>query len=349
MGLKTADVREALAAIGGLDRDAWAAGWMRIGERYLARAEREAASDPAAARADYLFAWRYFNFGRWPVPNAPQKAAAYAKARTTFLAYGRLAEPPIELIRIPFEGKEIAGYLQRPRGLPRPPVVISIGGVDFWKENMAAGGAALVEAGIANLSLDMPGTGEAPLGTAPGAERIYTAAIDYLLGRSEVDGTRIAVRGESWGSYWALRTGYANPTRLKGVVFQSGPVDRYFQRAWQEQSLKGSEYLFDFVPSRLYILGQPTLAAALDFMPTLSLVGEGLIDQPTPPMLLITGVKDSQTPYSDLLLLLENGSPKYAWINPQGGHMGRSKALKDEEIFQEVILPWLRQQLSSRP
>jgi len=193
----------------------------------------------------------------------------------------------------------------------------------------------------------MPGTGEAPLGTAPGAERIYGAAIDFLRARPDVDGTRIAVRGESWGSYWALRTGYANPERLKGVVFQSGPVDRYFQRAWQEASLKGSEYLVDFVPSRLYILGQPTLEAALAFMPTLSLVSEGLIDKPSPPVLLITGVNDTQTPYSDLLLLLEHGSPKYAWINPEGGHMGRSKTLKDEEIFREVILPWLSERLGA--
>jgi len=52
MGLKAEDVREALAEIGGLDRDAWARGWMRTGERYLARARSEEASEPKAARAD---------------------------------------------------------------------------------------------------------------------------------------------------------------------------------------------------------------------------------------------------------------------------------------------------------
>ena len=63
------------------------------------------------------------------------------------------------------------------------------------------------------------------------------------------------MRGQSWGSYWSARAAYAEVARLKGAVFQSGPVHRYFQREWQQEAFKTKEFLFDYVPSRLHMLG----------------------------------------------------------------------------------------------
>ena len=83
--------------------------------------------------------------------------------------------------------------------------------------------------------------------------------IDYVAARSDLDGARIVLRGQSWGSYWAARTGYVEAERLAGVVFQSGPVHHYFQPAWQEEAFKTKEFLFDYVPSRLHMLGQHTV------------------------------------------------------------------------------------------
>ncbi len=72
-----------------------------------------------------------------------------------------------------------------------------------------------------------------------------------MQSRADLDGTRIVVRGESWGSYWAARVGFAEVKRLKGVVFQSGPVDGYFQRSWQEKAFQTREFLFDYVELRV--------------------------------------------------------------------------------------------------
>ena len=154
------------------------------------------------------------------------------------------------------------------------------------------------------------------------------------------------VRGESWGSYWALRVAYAEPTRIRGTVFQSGPVDGYFQRSWQEPAFKTKEFLFDYVPSRLHMLGVGSVEAAYRFMPTLSLKTEGLIDKPTAPMLVIGGYLDSQVPFADTELLLTHGSSKYAWINPTGQTMGRSVTIKDQWIFDTVIVPWVQEQFA---
>ena len=49
----------------------------------------------------------------------------------------------------------------------------------------------------------MPGTGGSPIKIDVGAERIYSAIIDYLVTRQDVDAKRLAVIGASWGGYWA--------------------------------------------------------------------------------------------------------------------------------------------------
>jgi esterase FrsA len=345
-GLKPDDVREALSHINSLDRDEWAAAWMAIGDRYEARAEGELAKNPTAARGDYYMAWNYYVFGRWPSPNSAGKKLSSDKAQAAFAAYGQLHEPKIEVLRIPFEGKEIVAYLQKPIGVAKPPLVLDIGGVDEWKDAVADVGGAFLKQGIADVAVDMPGTGEAPLPGRPGSERMYTKLIDYLKTRSDLDGNRIMVRGVSWGSYWSARVAYANVGRIKGAVFQSGPVDAYFTRGWQDTALHTKEYLMDFAQSRLYILGQPSVEAMLDFMPSMSL--KPLLNQPTPPMLVIGGVHDTQNPFSDIQLLLQSGSPKYAWINPDGGHMGRSKDWNNAKILDQITMPWIIDRLNGR-
>jgi pimeloyl-ACP methyl ester carboxylesterase len=344
-GIKPDDAREALAMIGSLDPDAWGAAWMTLGDRYAERAEAaQQRGDVGAAQDDLMAAWRLYTLGRWPVAASPKKAACYRKAKQAFETYGRLADPKIETIRVAFEGKEIVAFLQVPKGAVRAPVVISIGGSDLWKDTVAVQSRAFLQWGIAVIAVDMPGTGDAPLPVLPGSERMYSALIDHVQTRADLDGARIIVRGQSWGSYWSARTGYAEADRLTGIVFQSGPVHHYFQRSWQEQAFKTKEFLFDYVPSRLHMLGQHSIEAAFAFMPSLSLLEAGLLQRPTPPMLLIAGAKDTQVPFDDFLLLLKHGSPKQAWINPEGGTMGRSLTVKDDEITATVVIPWVRQQ-----
>jgi esterase FrsA len=347
-GIRPDDAREALAMIASLDPDEWGSAWMTIGSRYVERAgAAERRGDPKAKQDDLLAAWRLYTLGRWPVAKSPKKLESYVRAKTAFEAYGRLADPPIETVRIPFGGREIVALVQMPREVTRPPVMISIGGSDLWKDTVAIQSRAFLKWGIAVIALDMPGTGDASLPVMAGSERIYSAVIDYVKSRPDLDGDRIVVRGQSWGSYWAARTGYAEAKRLAGVVFQSGPVHHYFQPEWQREAFKTKEFLFDYVPSRLHMLGQRTVEEAFVFMPSLSLVD--LVHKPTPPMLVIAGAKDTQVPFADFLLLLQSGSPKHAWVNPEGQTMGRSLTIRDDEITANVTIPWVRQQLGLWP
>ena len=58
IGLDPADVKEAFESIHTADKDEWAAGFMRVADRYFNEAKSLEKSDPNKANADYIRAWR---------------------------------------------------------------------------------------------------------------------------------------------------------------------------------------------------------------------------------------------------------------------------------------------------
>lgn len=343
IGLDPADVREALSSIRTRDPDEWAAAWSGVADRYYHTAESLGA--PEQKRANYLRAWRLYYFGQWPVATSEGKKAAYLKALDAFVKSAKLLSPPLEIVRIPFEGKEIVGYLRLPAAAPgRVPLVFAVSGLDSRKENLAGTYGQLLENGIGFFVLDGPGTGQSPVKASATADRVLSRALDYLLTRDEIDSDRIVHHGVSFGGYWASKLAIVEKDRLRGVVVQSPPVHGFFQRDFLVNSLLGNrEYLFDTVPALLATAeGAETVEDLIREFPKLSLSAQGLLGKPTAPMLVIAGVKDTQVPISDIYLLLSSGDvPKDAWINPSGGHLGREvHAWKDGEIFQKIIAPW---------
>src|ERR1700741_5186146 len=73
--IKPDDARDALSMIHDLDPDAWGAAWMAVGDRFMEQAQTAETSDPAAAVQHYLYAWRLYKLGRWPVMAGPDKRA----------------------------------------------------------------------------------------------------------------------------------------------------------------------------------------------------------------------------------------------------------------------------------
>ncbi len=189
--IKPDDARAALSMIHDLDPDAWGGAWMAVGDRFMEQAQKAEASDASAAAQHYLYAWRLYTLGRWPVMSAPNKRASYDKAQAAFAAYGRLVTPTIEPLSIPFEGTTIKAWLQKPAGVARPPVTINIGGSDLWKDSVAIQARGFLPHGIAAIAVDKPGTADAPVPARPGSERMISAIIDFLQTRDDLDGSRV--------------------------------------------------------------------------------------------------------------------------------------------------------------
>jgi pimeloyl-ACP methyl ester carboxylesterase len=331
IGLDPQDVRAVFAGLTSLDRDEWARAWSAVGDRFM-----------AAGRP--VDAWRYYSFARWPVPLSPEKTAAYGKALDAYRAAAAKLDPPLEIVRIPFEGAEIVGYLRLPRTSSPAPLVFAIGGLDSRKEDLTDRFAPLLEHGVGSFTLDMPGTGEAPIRIAPGAERMFSRALDVLLQRPEIDARRVAIYGGSFGGYWSTKLAVTERERVVGVVSQAPPVDIFFSSAFAATAFTNREYLFDLGPAMMSLYdGVATIDDFLRISPQHSLVAQGFIDQPAAPTLLIAGALDTQVPIADIELLLHSGeTPKEAWINPAGGHMGRdARGWGDPVIFARVTTPWL--------
>jgi esterase FrsA len=346
-GVKSEEAREALSNIHSLDRDEWAAAWSAIGERYDKRAQtEEAAKNNDAARDDYFWAFRYYTVARWPVPNSAGKQKAYLAALAAFRNYGKFLDPPVEIIDVPFEGKSIRGYLRLPKDVRPAPMVLMINGTDSRKEDEVQGHDGLYRSGIGVVAVDMPGTGESPVKADVGSERIFSRVLDYLATRPEVDSKRIVAWGVSYGGHWSANLAYAERARLRGAVVQGGPVHDYYTAEWQKKSLGTPEYLFDLFAARAAIYGVESLDEFYAYGPRLSLKTQGFVGQPSAPMLVLNGEKDTQVPISDLYVLLQSGgTAKWSWVNPDGGHTGRSQEWPNSRISEEIVTPWIKARL----
>src|ERR1700752_1051617 len=350
IGLDPADVKEAFESIHTADKDEWAAGFMRVADRYFNEAKSLEKTDSAKANADYIRAWRLYSCGRWPIPSSPGKQRSYEKALEAFLDHAKFLDPPLEVVHIPFEGKEIGGYLRLPKNAKGPvPLVIAVNGLDSRKEDLTESCGAILPFGIGFLAVDGPGTGQAPIKVSETSERMLSKVIDYAQSRPEIDKNRIALHGVSWGAYWATKMAIVERGRLRGCSAQSPPVDGFFQKDFLMNHLLGNrEYLFDQVPALMNILeGAHSLDELAEILPKMSLLHQGLLGKPMAPMLVIAGVLDTQVPIADEYLLLSKGDvPKDAWVNPQGGHLGRQVGVwPDPLIFRQVIIPWLVKKL----
>src|ERR1700742_4271770 len=112
LGIQPADAADALGRIKTREPDEWAAAWSAVADTYMAKAK--ATSDPKEADANFLRAWRLYYFGQWPSPTSAGKQAAYQRAVDAYFQHARYFDPPLEVVHIPYEGKEIVGYLRLP-------------------------------------------------------------------------------------------------------------------------------------------------------------------------------------------------------------------------------------------
>jgi pimeloyl-ACP methyl ester carboxylesterase len=350
--VKKVDVEQVVKRLTNLDADLWGQEWGKVGAKYETLAdEQEKSGNKQEAGETYYLAYEYYRIGRYPVPSSPEKMKCYKGALRTFLKAAPTREPPLERIEIPFEGKKVVGYLQVPKGISHPPVVMHWGGVDGWKEDRRTNNDVLLKLGLACFTVDMPGAGENPcVASDLRAERTFSAAMDYLETRNDIDGRRIACMGGSFGGYWAAKLAHTEPRRLRGAVNWGAGVHRTFQAEWLRPALTitASQYLMgpaSLLDARSYIFGVKTLEETLKIAPSLSLVTQGLIDQPCAPLLCINGKQDDQHPISDLYLLAEHGTPKELRIMAGAGHMGRKRGQSNDEVV-NLVTQWLHEKLS---
>ena len=140
-------------------------------------------------------------------------------------------DQPCEPICIPFGGSYLSGYFYRvnEQTVPRPTVIV-VGGGDTYAEDLHFwAGAAGPTHGYNVLSLELPGYGLSPtrgLHLFAGLEAPMVAAVDFALGRPEVDAERLAAYGISGGGYAVTRAA-ATEERIHAAVATTPIYDIY--------------------------------------------------------------------------------------------------------------------------
>jgi len=348
-GIKPEDGVRVASALKSIDRDEWAVEWSKLGANAESEADKleKIGNEKKKIHDLYLLAYNYFRVARYPCPISPPTQKAYESSLRNFKKAAKYFSPPLEIVEVPFEGNTLIGYLQLPSRIKKPPVIMSWGGVDVWKEDRTKAHPLMHEAGFAGFAIDMPGTGENPIKfTDPKADRTFSVMIDYLLTRKDIDATRLGVWGGSFGAYWAVKLAHTEEKRIKGAVFHGGNVHYGFQPEWMRPALTEKATATIFGPiglfqSRSRAMGVNSLEKFLEVSPNLSLLTQGLLDKPSAPILGINGKLDDQAPVDDIYLLMEHGRPKEARIYPKGEHMGRGGGTTDEEIW-KTIINWLK-------
>ena len=294
-----AEVIERLAS---LDGEHWGSAWADAGEKVAARARAaEQAGRVQEASTLYHAAYGLFYAGRYPVPSHPRKQHCYERARECYLAAGRHFSPPIECVRVPFdgrdgEGREVVFYARRQARAGRQPVVVRWSGIDTWKEERQDIDNAMHASGFATITIDMPGTGESPVLASLDAERQYLPVLDWIAAQPDLDAARVAIVGMSYGGYWATKLAHLHPDRIRAAVSWGGPAHHNFKREWVLGSAAADSYLMELGIARARSVGVPTYEEYADRVAGFSLLEQGLLDRRHAPMLLVNGKADRQVP-----------------------------------------------------
>ena len=202
--------------------------FVRVAAKREAMAKRaEDEGHLVTARDNYFSAAIFYGFAEWAIheDDNEENMAYEAKKIECCDKFIKHAPHLIERVEIPFESKSLSGLLHLPpHSSPKVPCVLSITGMDGFKEMMhPVYGDKLIERGLAVLSLDGPGQGESIMRkircTTDNFAKAGQAAMDFLIKRPEIDANKIAVSGVSMGSFWATQIA-ANDQRFKaGAVY----------------------------------------------------------------------------------------------------------------------------------
>ena len=198
----------------------WCSEFGKLAQRFENAAD--AIEDKAIKVANYLSAASYFHIGLLGTfeDNEERKQAyrsvvrVYDKARNHFRI-------PAERIEYNFAGLTFSGYFRQAPGVTRPPCIVLLRGLDAAREvELHTISNFLLEKGLSTLAIDTAGQGEARfqgLKLLPDVSDSIGAALDYLEKRSDIDTRKLAIVGQSFAGYIAVRAA-ARDKRIKACV-----------------------------------------------------------------------------------------------------------------------------------
>jgi 2,6-dihydroxypseudooxynicotine hydrolase len=243
-----------------------------------------------------------------------------------------LIDPPGERVEIPHEASRLYGILRKPAGVARAPIVVMCMGLDSAKEEMDTNEKVFLARGMATLTFDGPGQGEAEyeLPIRGDYEAPVKSVVDWVQQRPDLDGNRIGLWGVSLGGYYAPRAA-AFEKRVKACIALSGPFD------WADDWPALPELTREAFRVRAKC---GTQEEALKLGASLSL--KGVAEQITCPLFVVAGKLDRLVPWQDgERLAREARGPVEFCLIEDGNHVANNRAYK----YRTQSADWMGRQL----
>ncbi|HSL42426.1 MAG TPA: alpha/beta fold hydrolase [Anaerolineales bacterium] len=237
------DREESLSAarrITSADADSWHREWSTLARQVQEQAEHALQNgEHETARKAFLRASTYhraplFIMGR----KHPDFYRHWQSMQSCFRNGAQLFNPVIEPIEVPFEGQTLPGYFWKVDNYETPrPTLVVVGGVETWAEDCYFMiGPAGAERGYNVITADLAGQGMNPdQGLHFGARMEVTAKalVDYALSRPEVDPSRLALYGFSWGGHIAFKAARFD-SRIRAMI-ANPPMPDVFRSVLAQQ------------------------------------------------------------------------------------------------------------------
>lgn len=333
----------------------WVYEFKQGGDVYLRRArELELNGSKEKIIQAYERANALYTAARFPQLFTDSRKDAYNLQIETYLKLLKHKGVPVEVVKIPFEGKEIIGHFHNRLDTPAPVIVWS-GGTDGWKMSGLDFKQWLMDEGFAIFAMDMPGTGESQHKLDHTADRIYSRVIDYLKNeRPDVDGDKIALYFGSFSGNFAVKLALVDPN-VTASVNHSGGIHKTFTQ-YRERGMTGLPPLTTSPGMRaaatVYAFGMDVrevagdddkISETLDVLEKISLLNQGLLKK-TPdqaPLLNIYGTADILMPIEDWHILEESGVESDGLIYEGDRHM----AWEHADDHRPKMIAWLKKHL----
>jgi pimeloyl-ACP methyl ester carboxylesterase len=213
------------------DFESWIQHWTATADRVSAFAERELNSgDITSARKAFLRASNYYRMAVfYAAPTDTRHTTLWRRSKDCFQRMIPLAESTIECLEVEFEGARLPAYFVSGGSGVRP-TLIALGGFDSTMEEVYGWiGEAAVDYGWNCLIFEGPGQWSAlknnpGLRFRPDYEKPVSAIVECLVRRPDVDPSKIALIGYSFGGYLAPRAAAGDP-RIGACIPNSLVVD----------------------------------------------------------------------------------------------------------------------------
>jgi len=299
------------------------------------------AAEEAEATGDLLGASLLYGIAKYPCLGNDAHAAAYAKQLDTYLRAAQSFPDVFErlILEVPYRGgwTKVAVHLLTPVGATADsPLVLMMGGVDTWKQDVHNSAAQLGRALQARMALiDMTGVGESRVPSAPDGNEVLAGVIEALRGTAKA-----GVFGFSFGGYWAVKLA------LIGAVDAAVAVGALVEGAWGPHFLPNMPNGMSGIMGNSQFRDDPFVddEAFVSAMAPFALGGQGLLHDwgtnPVP-MLVANGSDDPYVPPEDVTVFADRPATVVRLV--AGATHCAPEAMP---TLMPWMIGWLREQLS---